>query len=137
MSLWSAARRVGAYGSGVWGALTVWAALAQYVLPGRGQALGKLGAFHWVFIINLLPAFLCAGGFAAGRVLVRSRVSVGAAGWRVAVVLGLLFPLTLGLLRPAFAVLGHGLWPALVWCVAGSAIVGAALGGWERRRKSS
>jgi hypothetical protein len=40
----------------VWGGLTAWAALAQYVLPGRGHALGKLGSFHWVLPINVFPA---------------------------------------------------------------------------------
>jgi hypothetical protein len=46
----------------------------------------------------------------------------------VALGLGSLFPLTLDLLRPVFAMLGHGLLPALVWCVAGSAITGAVFG---------
>ena len=127
---------MGAYACGVWTALTVWAALAECVLPTRGEALGKLGSFHWVFVINLLPALLCALGFATGRGLVRSPVPVSAAAWRVALVLGLLFPLSLGVLRPVFAVLGHGLWPAIVWSVVGSAVVGAVLGGWERRRVS-
>jgi len=128
--------RVGAYAGGVWTALTAWAALAEYVLPTRGGALGKLGSFHWVFAINLLPALLCAFGFATGRVLVRSPVPVSAAAWRVALVLGSLFPLSLVVLRPVFAVLGHGLWPAIVWCVVGSAVAGAVFGGWERRRMS-
>lgn len=137
VSLWSAARLVGAYGSGVWGALTVWAALAQYVLPGRGQALGKLGSFHWVLVINLLPALLCAVGFAVGLFALRPRAGTPASGGAVALGLGSLFPLTLGLLRPAFPMLGHGLLPALVWCAAGSVITGALFGGWERRRVSS
>jgi uncharacterized membrane protein len=125
---------VGAYAGGVWTALTVWAALAEYVLPTRGAALGKLGSFHWVFVINLLPALLCAFGFATGRVLVRSPLPVSAAAWRVALVLGSLFPLSLVVLRPVFAVFGHGLVPAIVWCVVGSAIAGGVFGSWERRR---
>jgi hypothetical protein len=69
-------RHSGAYALGVWAALTAWAALAQYVLPGRGQALGKLGSFHWVLVINLLPALLCAVGFAAGLLALRPRAQV-------------------------------------------------------------
>ena len=128
MSPSSAVRQSAAFGFGVWGALTVWAALAQYLLPGRGSALGKLGSFHWVFLINLVPALLCASGFVVGRALMRLREPSRMSGWRVALLLGMLFPLTLGLLRPVFAMLGHGLMPALVWCVAGSAIAGAVFG---------
>ncbi len=117
-----------AFGFGVWGALTVWAALAEYVLPGRGSALGKLGSFHWVFAINLVPALLCASGFAAGLLALRPRVGARASSAAVALGLGFLFPLTLGLLSPVFAMLGHGLWPALVWCMAGSAITGVVFG---------
>jgi hypothetical protein len=62
-------RLVASYAVGVWGGLTAWAALAQYVLPGRGHALGKMGSFHWVLVINLLPALLCALGFAVGPAL--------------------------------------------------------------------
>jgi len=36
---------VASYGVGVWGGLTAWAALPQYVLPWRGHTLGKLGTF--------------------------------------------------------------------------------------------
>lgn len=123
-----------AYGVGVWGTLTAWAALAEYVLPTRGQALGKLGSFQWVFVINLLPALLCTSGLAAGLLARRARGQACASSIGVAAFLGLLFPLTLGLLRPAFAFLGHGLLPALVWCMAGSVVAGALLGGWMRRR---
>lgn len=136
MSPSSAVRQWAAFGFGVWGALTVWAAIAQYVLPGRGSALGKLGSFHWVFLINLVPALLCASGFVVGLLALRPCVGARGSGGAVALGLGLLFPLTLGLLRPVFATLGHGLLPALVWCVAGSVITGALLGGWERRRES-
>ena len=128
MSPSSAVRQWAAFGFGVWGALTVWAALAEYVLPGRGSALGKLGSFHWVFVINLVPALLCASGFAVGLLARRPRTGTPALGGAVALGLGMLFPLTLGLLRPAFAMLGHGLLPAIVWCVAGSAITGALFG---------
>lgn len=128
-------RPVGAYALGVWIALTVWAALAEYVLPGRGQALGKLGSFHWVFLINLLPALLCAAGFTAGLFARRLRAEALTTTGGMAVVLGLLFPLTLGLLRPVFAAVGNGLWPALVWCVAGSAITGL-LGIWAAGKGS-
>ena len=67
MSPSSAVRQSAAFGFGVWGALTVWAALAQYLLPGRGSALGKLGSFHWVFLINLVPALLRHGAQPALR----------------------------------------------------------------------
>lgn len=33
-------RLVAGQAVGVWGGLTAWAALAEYVLPGRGHALG-------------------------------------------------------------------------------------------------
>lgn len=128
MSPSSAVRQWAAFGFGVWGALTVWAALAQYVLPGRGSALGKLGSFHWVFLINLVPALLGASGFVVGQVLMRRRAPPRVPGWRVAFLLGFLFPLTVLPLTPVFAMLGHGLLPALVWCVAGSVITGALFG---------
>ena len=117
-----------AFGFGVWGALTAWAALAEYVLPGRGSALGKLGSFHWVFVINLVPSLLSAVGFAVGLLALRPRVGARALSAAVALGLGFLFPLTLGLLSPVFAMLGHGLLPAIMWCVAGSAITGALFG---------
>lgn len=40
---------------------------------------------------------------------------------RMAVLGGLAFTFVLGLLVPLFASLQAGLWPAAVWCVAGSA----------------
>jgi len=126
-------RQVGAYALGVWAALTAWAALVQYVLPGRGQALGKLGSFHWVFVINLLPALLCASGFVVGQVVMRPRAPSGVPGWRVALLLGFLFPLTVLPLTPVFAQFGHGLGPAIVWCVIGSALAGGLLRWWERQ----
>jgi len=76
----------------VWGGLTAWAALAQYVLPGRGHALGKPGSFHWVLLINVFPALLCALGFALGLAVYRRRVLDGIASWRVALALGCVFP---------------------------------------------
>ena len=133
MSTQSRWRLVASYAVGVWGGLTTWAALAQYVLPGRGHALGKLGSFHWVFVINLLPALLCACGLVVGRVVMRSRAPRDAPGWRVALLLGLFFPLTVLPLKPVFAQLGNGLSPALVWCVIGSAVVGGLLRRWERQ----
>jgi hypothetical protein len=113
------------YAAGVWSGLTAWAALAQYVLPGRGQALGKLGSFHWVLWINLVPALLCAIGFAAGWAVARRSGASGPAHWRTLLVLGLLFPLTTLLLRPLFGLFSAGTTPALVWCALGSAAVGA------------
>ena len=136
MSTQSRWRLVASYAVGVWGGLTTWAALAQYVLPGRGHALGKLGSFHWVFVINLLPALLCACGFVVGRVGMRSRAPRDAPGWRVALLLGLFFPLTVLPLKPVFAQLGNGLGPALVWCVIGSAVVGGLLRRWERQENA-
>ena len=130
-------RLIAGYAIGVWGGLVAWAALAQYVLPGRGQALGKLGSFHWVLVINLLPGLLCACGFAAGLVVMQTRAPAGLPGWRVALLLGLLFPLSLPLLKPVFVQIGHGLGPALVWCVVGSAIAGGLLRWWERRETAT
>jgi hypothetical protein len=118
-------KSIAAYTAGVWGGLTAWAALAQYVLPGRGEALGKLGSFHWVLWINLVPALLCACGFAAGWAVARRPGSSGLAHWRNALMLGLLFPLTALLLHPLFGLFSAGTTPALVWCVLGSAAVGA------------
>jgi hypothetical protein len=125
---------VASYAVGVWGALTAWAALAQYVLPGRGHALGKLGSFHWVLLINVFPALLCALGFAVGSALAPTRKREHGSGWRVALLAGLLFPLTVRLLRPLLAPLGAGMMPALVWFVVGSAIVGGLLRGWLASR---
>jgi phosphoglycerol transferase MdoB-like AlkP superfamily enzyme len=114
-----------AYAAGVWSGLTAWAALAQYVLPGRGDALGKIGSFHWVLWINLVPALLCALGFAAGWTVTRRPGPTAVIRGRTLLVLGLLFPLTALLLRPLFGLLSAGTTPALVWCVLGSAAVGA------------
>jgi hypothetical protein len=101
-----------------------WAALAQYVLPGRGHALGKLGSFDWLFLINVFPALLCALGFAIGLAAARRAAHSSFSSWRVALILGLLFPLTVRLLRPMFDLLGAGMVPALVWCLLGSAGAG-------------
>jgi hypothetical protein len=110
-----------------------WAALAQYVLPGRGHALGKLGSFHWVFLINVFPALLGALGFAVGAAVAQRSVLSRFPSWRAALVLGLLFPLTVRLLRPGFDQLGAGMIPALMWCVLGSAGAGWLLARWEPR----
>lgn len=120
-------RAVSVYAVGVWSGLTAWAALAQYVLPGRGHALGKLGAFYWVPLINLLPTLLCALGFAAGMALVRRPAQDGLSNLAVTLVLGLLFPLTVPVLRPLFDHIGAGMMPALVWWLLGSAGLAAIL----------
>lgn len=126
-------RQIAAYAVGVWGGLTLWAALAQYVLPSRGHALGKLGAFHWVFLINAFPALLCALGFAVGSVLSAHHQRQRSPGWRVALLAGLVFPLTVRLLRPLLAPLGAGMMPALAWCVIGSGGVAWLVGRWQSR----
>jgi len=126
-------RLVAGYAAGVWCGLTAWAALAQYVLPGRGHALGKLGSFHWVLLINVLPALLCALGFAVGMAVVRPAASAGFSSWRVALALGCVFPLSVWLLGPLFQRLDSGMTPALAWCVINSAVVGGLLRGWERQ----
>ena len=126
-------RQVAAYAAGVWSGLTIWAALAQYVLPGRGQALGKLGSFQWVFLINAFPALLCAAGFAAGLAFTRRSARPGPWSTRLALGLGLVFPLSIRLLRPALDQFGAGMIPALVWCVVGSAGTAWLLARWERR----
>ncbi len=135
----STLRRAGGYALGVWSALTAWAALAQYVLPGRGAALGKLGSFHWVLVINLVPALLCALGFAAGQLALRPRPQAHSTPGRAALLLGalllgLLFPLTLPLLSPVLARFGPGLGPALAWCLIGSAGAGGLLQQWGQRK---
>jgi hypothetical protein len=114
-------RPVASYALGVWVGLAVWAMLAQYVLPGRGHALGKLGSFHWVLLIDVFPALLCGFGFAAGLAVSRPRMLGVTARWRNALLPGMAFPLTVRLLRPIFDLLGAGMIPALVWCVLGSA----------------
>lgn len=130
----STLRRAGGYALGVWSALTAWAALAQYVLAGRGAALGKLGSFHWVLVINLVPALLCALGFAAGQLALRPRPQAHSTPGRAALLLGLLFPLTLPLLSPVLARFGPGLGPALAWCLIGSAGAGGLLQRWGQRK---
>ena len=118
----------GAYAAGVWVGLTLWAALAQYVLPGRGHALGKLGAFYWVPVINFVPALLCAIGFAVGIAIAGPRAGDRRSSVWIALGAGVLFPATARLLRPVLAPLGPGMMPALVWCVIGSAAVAFLLG---------
>jgi hypothetical protein len=125
-------RPVASYALGVWIGLTAWAALAQYVLPGRGHALGKLGSFHWVLLIDVFPALLCAFGLAVGLAVARPRTPGVPASWRLALLSGMVFPLTVRLLRPMFDLLGAGMIPALVWCVLGSAGAGWLLAGRER-----
>jgi hypothetical protein len=127
-------RLVASYAIGVWGGLTAWAALAQYVLPGRGHALGKLGSFHWVFLINVLPALLCGLGFAVGLTMVRRSATAGSSRGRVTFALGCGFPLSLWMLGPVFQRLDAGMTPALTWCVLGSAGAAWMLARWERRR---
>jgi hypothetical protein len=126
-------RLAASYAGGVWGGLTAWAALAQYVLPGRGNALGKLGSFHWVLLINVFPALLCALGVAIGLAIVRSSEEASAIGARAALSAGLVFPVSLRLLRPLFGLFGAGMIPGLVWCVLGSVGAGALLGWWGRQ----
>jgi hypothetical protein len=115
--------KVAVYAGGVWAGLTTWAVLAQYVLSTRGHALGKLGAFHWVLLINVFPALLCAIGFAFG--LTRLRAQAGTIGmrWPVVLAAGLVFPATVRLLRPVLDAFGAGMLPALAWCVLGSRLV--------------
>ena len=126
-------RLIAAYAAGVWGGLMIWAALAQYVLPGRGHALGKLGSFDWVFLINVFPAVLCAVGFAVGLACGRWHAYSRSLIWRAPLILGLVFPLSMRLLRPVLDQFGAGMIPALVWCVLGSACVALLLARWERR----
>jgi hypothetical protein len=111
----------------------IWAALAEYVLPGRGHALGKLGSFGWVFLINVFPAVLCAVGFAVGLACGRWRAYSPLLSWRAPLILGLMFPLSMRLLRPVLDQFGAGMIPALVWCVLGSACVALLLARWEGR----
>lgn len=113
----------GTYAAGVWGGLTLWAALAQYVLPGRGHALGKLGAFYWVPVINAAPALLCAIGFAVGIAVTGTKAGERPADPWIALLAGVLFPVSVRLLRPALEQMGPGMTPALAWCVVGSAAV--------------
>jgi hypothetical protein len=110
-----------------------WAALAQFVLPGRGHALGKLGSFHWVFLISVFPALLCALGFALGLTVVRRPAHSSLSSWSAPLALGFVFPLSVRLLRPSFQQFGGGMIPALVWCVLGSAVVGWLLNRRDRR----
>ncbi len=125
---------VASYAVGVWGGLTAWAALAHYVLPGRGHALGKLGSFHWVLLINALPALLCGLGFAVGLTMVRRSATAGSSRGRVTFALGCGFPLSLWMLGPVFQRLDAGMTPALAWCALGSAGAAWLLARWERRR---
>jgi len=104
------------------------------VLPGRGHALGKLGSFHWVLLINAFPALLCALGFAIGLAATRSDEGAAAIGGHAALAVGLVFPVSLRLLRPLLYLFGAGMIPALAWCVLGSAVAGALLGWWGRRQ---
>jgi hypothetical protein len=108
-------RPIAAYATGIWSGLMIWAALAQYVLPGRGHALGKLGSFDWIFLINVFPATLCAVGFAVGLAYARWRAYPSPLSWRAALILGLVFPLSVRLLRPVLDQFGAGMVPALVW----------------------
>jgi hypothetical protein len=123
----SKSRRVLAYGAGVWCGLMTWSALAQYVLPGRGHALGKLGSFRWLFLINVFPALLCAVGFAIGLAGARSAEDSGSRGTWAAMGLGFVFPISVRLLRPLFDLAGAGMIPALAWCVLGSALLAVLL----------
>jgi hypothetical protein len=86
-----------------------------------------------VLLINVFPALLCAAGFAVGLAVVRRPVSAGLSSWRVALAVGLVFPLSLRLLRPLFGLVSAGMVPALAWCVLVSAGAGALLAAWERR----
>jgi hypothetical protein len=114
------------YGSGVWLALSAWAAIAPQLPLSAHQATGKDIDLVWAMLIGIAPALLCALGFRVGM------IGHGTDAWRVsrrqltglALASGVLFPLSAVLLRPLFALLHRGLIPAITWSFVGSVLAG-------------
>lgn len=113
---------VAGYAGSVWLAAAIWALVTEHVLPGGRMAFGAGSGWSIGPVIALAPALLGGFGYAIGLTWsggarpVPARLLV-----RMAAFGGLAFTFVLGLLVPLFASLQAGLWPALVWCVAGSA----------------
>jgi hypothetical protein len=114
------------YGCGVWLALSAWAVIAPHLPASAEQPLGKDIELVWAWLINILPMLLCAlgfrfgmTGFAAGD----SRLAKRDLTW-LALAFGLLFPLSVVLLRPLFTLLDRGLLPAITWAFVGSVLAG-------------
>lgn len=114
------------YGSGVWLALSAWAAILPHLPSSAQRAQGKDIELVWAMLIGIAPALLCALGFRVGV------IGLGTDDCRVsrrhltglALAFGVLFSLSAVMLRPLFALLHRGLLPAITWALVGSVIAG-------------
>lgn len=113
---------VAGYAAGIWLAAALWALVTEHVLPGGRVAFGAGSGWSIGPAIALAPALLGGFGYAVGLTWSGSARPLPARlHIRMAALGGLVFTFVLGLLVPLFASLQAGLWPAAVWCVAGSA----------------
>lgn len=116
---------VAAYASGLW--LAAWALVVSVNLVITRAQWRQLGlpAQAWIPWLALLPALAGTCGFAAGwRVFGPDRrVAQQARACGVALAAGCVFPWLSGALLPLLAALRTGMWPALAWCVLGSALM--------------
>ena len=114
-----------AYAGGLW--LAGWALAAAVQLVMAGAQWRRLGLPQpaWMPWLALLPALAGACGFAAGwRVFGHGRRAAQPAhGCGAALAAGCLFPWLSGALLPLLAAWRSGMWPALAWCVLGSALM--------------
>jgi len=116
---------VAAYASGLW--LAAWALVASahlVISGGRWRQLG-LPEQAWSPWLALLPALVGACGFVAGWVVfgpVR-RTAQQARVCGAALTAGCVFPWLSAALLPLLAAWRVGVWPALAWCVLGSALM--------------
>jgi hypothetical protein len=122
---------VAGYAGSIWLAAAAWALVTERVVPGGLAAFGAASGWSIGPVFALAPALLGGFGYAVGLSWsAAARPLPARAQLRIAALGGLWFTLVLGLLVPLFATMQAGLWPAAVWCVAGS----AALAAWHAAR---
>lgn len=116
---------VAAYAGGLW--LAAWALAATVPLVMTSVQWRQLGLpqHAWMPWLAVLPALAGACGFAAGWRLFapRRRTAQRARACGAALAAGCLFPWLSGILLPLLAALRTGIWPALAWCLLGSALM--------------
>jgi hypothetical protein len=115
-----------AYAAGVW--LAAWSLIASaHWLMTTSVPLRPLGlpGPTWTPWLALLPALAGACGFAFGWHVFgpRGRSTPHGRACGAALAAGCLFPWLSGALLPLLAAARAGAWPALLWCVLGSALM--------------
>jgi len=111
------------YALGVFAALSLWAVFAPVVVAALRRTEVHEFPFFVTLVVDLALALLCLGGFRLGLLgTPPGRGPSSRVGPWIAFAFGLVFPVSIVLLRPAFASIGFGFLPALGWAVGGSAL---------------